>query len=198
MSEYKHERLWKLVGDKPVENIWMIVALSALSVACCLGVMLTALRLPGIWLMVASGGLFAWWSQWQRITVTIVLTAVAIGAVAEVVELFMSMFTARKAGASRRASWGGLIGGIVGMLILAVPVPLIGPVIGALLGCFVGATIGELSVKPDFVQGAKVGVFSAMGFALGSAAKVGFALVIAGLLISYALQSPTLPHAMQI
>ncbi len=176
-----------------MEDIWLIVALSGLAVACCVGVMLTALRLPGTWLIVASGSLFAWWSQWQRITVTIILAAIAIAAVAEVVELFMSMFTARKAGASRRASWGGLIGGIVGMLILAVPVPIIGPIFGALLGCFAGATIAELSVKQDFVQGTKVGIFSAMGFALGAAAKVGFALVIAGLLISFALQSPDIP-----
>ncbi len=180
-----------------MEDVWFIVAVSGLAVACCGGIMLTALRLPGIWLMVASGGLFGWWSQWQRITVTIIIVAVAIGAVSEIVELFMSMITARKAGASRRASWGGLIGGIVGMLILAVPIPLIGPVIGALLGCFVGATIGELSAKQDFVQGTKVGLFSAMGFALGAAAKVGFALVIAGLLMSYALQAPELPQIIQ-
>jgi uncharacterized protein YqgC (DUF456 family) len=111
----------------------------------------------------------------------------------EVIELLTSVLTARKAGASRRAGWGGLIGGIVGMFLFSIPVPIIGTIVGALVGCFVGAMIAELSVRNELGQGAKVGMFSAAGFVLGMVAKLALALVMAGVLVSSLIWSDPVP-----
>jgi len=103
------------------------------------------------------------------------------------------VFTARRAGGSRQAAWGGMIGGIVGMLSLSflVPIPIVGTMIGALVGCFAGATIVELAVRKRLAQGTRVGLFAAMGFALGTAAKVAVALVMSGLLVTSVILAST-------
>ena len=107
----------------------------------------------------------------------------------EVIELAASAVIARRAGASGRAAWGGLIGGIAGMFLLSflVPIPIVGTMIGALLGCFSGAMIAELSVRRQLASGTKVGLFSALGFVLGTVTKVAIALVMSGILLTLAL-----------
>ncbi len=178
--------------------MWEIVAVILLILCCVVGVLITALRLPGTWLIVAGAAVFGWWGDWTRVTVTLLVVLIGIGLAGEAIELLASIFTARRAGASRRAAWGGLIGGIVGMFLLSLPVPVVGTIVGALLGCFAGAMLAELSVRKELGQGAKVGVFSAAGFALGAVAKLAVAMVMAGVLLTSAVcSSSTLPTGQQ-
>ena len=177
-----------------VLNMWDATAIVLLVLCCLLGVVTTALRLPGTWLIVAGAILYGWWGEWTRISLVLVGVLAGIALLGEAFELLTSVFTARKAGASRRAAWGGLIGGIVGMFLLSLPVPIVGTIVGAVLGCFVGAMIAELSVRKELGQGARVGLFSAAGFVLGTVAKLGIALVMAGILVtSVLLSSPPAP-----
>ncbi len=164
--------------------MWEVAAIIGLGLGCLVGLLLTAIRLPGTWLIIAAAVVHGWWTDWQPVDAVIIGILVAAAIVAEVLEVITSVLTAKKAGASCRAGWGGLIGGIVGMIFLSVPVPVLGSVVGALLGCFAGAAIAELSVRKEFGQGAKVGVFAALGFALGAALKVGIALAMTGLLMA--------------
>lgn len=161
-----------------------ILEITGLSAVCLVAILLTALRLPGTWLIVAAAAGYGWWTQWDPVGMTVLLILTGIALFGELVELGMSVVTARKVGASGRAAWGGLIGGFVGMIVFSIPVPLIGTVIGALLGCFAGAMIGELSVDRRLGQGAKVGFFAAVGFVLGTVAKLALAMVMTGVLIS--------------
>ena len=170
--------------------MWDVFAIVFLSACCLAGIVLTALRLPGTWLIVAGAAAFGLSRDWTGVSFVVLGVLFGIALLAEVVELLVSVVTARKAGASGRATWGGLIGGIVGMCVLSIPVPLIGTIIGALLGCFGGAMIAELSVRGKFGQGAKVGLFAAIGFALGTAAKLALALVMVGILLTSAVASP--------
>lgn len=170
--------------------MWDAVAMAILALCCLIGVVITALRLPGTWLIVAGAALYGWHGDWTRVSVAIVVVLAVIALIAEALELLVSVLTARRAGASQRAAWGGLIGGIVGMCLFSIPVPLIGTIIGALLGCFVGATIAEVSVRGELGQGAKVGLFSAAGFALGTVAKLALALTMAGILLTSAVMPP--------
>jgi uncharacterized protein YqgC (DUF456 family) len=165
---------------------WTIVAVSLLGFCCLIAVVMAALRLPGTWLILAAALVYGWWADWEGVSLWLVLGLVIIAVVAEVFEFLASALTARRAGASRQAAWGGLIGGFLGMFLLSflVPIPVVGTVIGALLGCFIGATIAELNVRRHIGQGTKVGLFSALGFVVGMVAKTAMALAMAGILLT--------------
>ncbi len=163
------------------------LSLIALGILCGVGVLITAVRMPGTWLIVLGAVGFGWWTKWTDLSVTMVAIVVSIAIVAEVLELLMSVFTAKKVGASRKAAWGGFIGGLAGMVLLSVPIPVIGIVLGSLFGCFLGAAIGELLARKKIAQGAKVGLFSAIGFALGTATKMALAMTMAGLVLTSAM-----------
>lgn len=174
--------------------MWDVVAIVVLVVCCLLAVVMTAVRLPGTWLIVVAAIVYGWWADWRPVGLILVAVLVGLGLVGEGVELLASVFTAKRAGATRQAAWGGLLGGLLGMFFLSflVPVPLVGTMIGALLGCFAGATLAELWMRKEVTQGAKVGFFSAVGFALGAAAKIAIALVMSGILLTSAVCSK--PH----
>lgn len=174
------------------------VVIAGVLVACCLlSILLTAVRMPGTWLIVAAALGYGWWTGWDPIGWGVIAVLAGIALAAEAVEIVMSVVTAKKAGASRQAAWGGLIGGFAGMIFLAslfsLPFPVIGTMVGAsvgaLVGCFAGAMIAELAVRKKLVQGTKVGFFSALGFALGTATKTAIALAMSGLLLTFAVCS---------
>ena len=77
----------------------------------------------------------------------------------------------------------------MGMIFLSfvVPVPILGSVFGALLGCFFGAAIGEMTLRKEFKQGTRVGIFSALGFAAGMVIKMAITLGMAALLMAVVL-----------
>lgn len=161
-----------------------VVAYLLLGLACLVGVLLTAVRMPGLWLILLATGLYAWLTEWQKIGVAFVVVLGVITLVAEVAESLMSALFARRAGASKRAIWGGLIGGFAGLFIFTLPLPLIGSTIGAVLGCFVGALVGELTAERHLAQGARVGLFSAIGFVLGIVLKLSIAFLMTGLVVA--------------
>ena len=175
--------------------MWEVVTVVSLILCCLLAVLMTVLRLPGTWLIVLAAVLYGWWADWEPFGLFLVCVLVGLGVFGEIVELLASVLTARKAGATRQAAWGGLIGGVLGMIFLSslvsIPFPLVGTlvgaVIGAFIGCFTGATIVELWIRREVAQGAKVGVFSAVGFALGAAAKLAIAMAMSGLLLTSAI-----------
>ena len=178
--------------------MWDNVIITALVLACLAGVVMTALRLPGTWLIAGAALGYGWWSGWMGIGTALACIVVAIAIVGEIMEFALTAITAQKAGASRQAAWGGLIGGFLGMLFLAsllsLPMPIVGTMIGAiagaLVGCFGGAMIAELAVRKKLAQSTKVGLFSALGFVLGMTAKIAIALVMSGLVITSAVCTP--------
>ena len=162
-----------------------VVAIVAVVVGCLLGVALTALRLPGTWLIVGCALAYGWWADWERVSVILVVVLASVALVGEGVELLTSVMTARRVGGSRRAAWGGLIGGFAGMFFLSfVPIPIVGSMVGALLGCFAGALIGELTAQSALDHSTKVGFFSMLGFVLGTAAKLALAFAMVGILLT--------------
>lgn len=158
-----------------------------LTLACCIGILLTVFRLPGTWLIIAAAGIYQWLAVDEGGGWIILAILVGLAVIGEVGELLASVITSKKAGASRQAAWGGLIGGFVGMFLFSLPLPVIGTLAGAVIGCFVGALIVEWRVRGKLGQGAKVGVFSAIGFVLGAVFKLAVALMMAGLLITSAV-----------
>ncbi len=171
--------------------MWDAVTTVALILCCLLAVVMTAVRLPGTWLIVLCALGYAWWADWQRVGMWTILALGGIAVAGEVIELLTSVFTTRKAGGTRQAAWGGLIGGILGMFFLSflVPVPLVGTMIGAVVGCFGGAALAEMAARRRLAQGTRVGLFSALGFVLGTATKIALALIMSGILLTSAVCS---------
>ena len=157
------------------------VAASIVVLFCLVGVALTLLTLPGIWVMIAVAiGCQIWrpelFSLW---TLGVV---VGLGLLAELAELVASAAGSKRAGGSRAGALLSVVGGIVGAIVGTplIPIPVIGTLIGAVIGAGVGAFIGERGVSG---QGWRVSAASAGGAAAGrlvaSIVKTAFALLIA-------------------
>jgi len=179
--------------------VWDVVAIIVVALCCLAGIGLTAFRLPGTWLVVATALGHAWWSDWARPGMLVLGMLIGAAVIGELAELLFSVLTARRVGGSRQAAWGGLIGGFLGMFFLTfIPIPIVGSMIGAVLGCFTGATIGEIHARREFGQGTRVGIFSALGFVLGTATKLAIAMAMAGLLVTSLIWgrpgAPIVPH----
>ncbi len=166
-----------------------ILVIVLLVLACLIGTALTAVRLPGTWLIVVAAAGYAWSECWTRANLTLLFILVGIALLGEGIELLASVLTARRAGASRKAALGGMLGGILGMIFLTflVPIPLVGTMIGAVVGCFAGAALVEMFVRKNLSYGTRVGFFAAMGFVLGAVAKIVVALAMSGILLSAAI-----------
>lgn len=164
--------------------MWDVLTIVVLLLSCTLGLIMTAVRLPGTWLIVLTAVGYGWFTEWERVSVPTLILLAAAATVGEIVEFVASVVTATRAGASRQAAWGGLVGGMAGMILFSIPVPILGTVVGAILGCFAGAAITEFIVRREVGQGTKVGLFAAIGFVLGTATKTAVALGMAGLLLT--------------
>lgn len=105
---------------------------------------LTAMTLPGNWLMVGVTAAVAWW-QWdaQMISPAVLVAVVTLAGLGELLEMFSSSILVRRSGGTRRASRGALLGGLAGALAGAfvIPVPLFGSMLGAAAGAACGALL---------------------------------------------------------
>jgi uncharacterized protein YqgC (DUF456 family) len=88
------------------------------------------------------------------------------------VDLWATMFGAKKFGASKRAVIGALIGAVVGIF-LGFP--------GVLFGPFIGAVIGELSARRGLHDATRAGIGATIGLVLGAALKIALALSMIGI-----------------
>jgi hypothetical protein len=90
------------------------------------------------------------------------------------VDLWATMFGAKRFGASKRAVIGALIGFVVGIF-LGFP--------GVIFGPFIGAVIGELLAQRSLQQAARAGFGATIGLVLGAALKLALALAMIGIFI---------------
>lgn len=167
------------------EWAWII----GLSCSCFVGIALTAVRLPGTWWIAATAVGYAWWLGFPQGCAWPLTLLVAAAVAGEIVEFIGSLVLSNRAGASKYAGWGGIAGGLLGAIFLSfvVPIPILGTMAGALLGCFLGASVVEFSARRRLDQGARVGFFAALGFVLGTAAKVAVAMAMSSAFLSWVL-----------
>jgi hypothetical protein len=55
---------------------------------------------------------------------------------------------------------------------------------GLIVGPFVGAVLGELSTNPDWRRAGHVGIAAWIGFAIGTAVKVGIAFAMVAIFLA--------------
>lgn len=148
------------------------------AVALLVALLLIPLGLPGLWLQVVASAVVVSASADTPLTWSWVLGFAGIAAVAELFELLLGRWGARRFGGSNRAAWGALIGGIVGAVVGGIPIPVVGAVIASFIGTFLGAIVGEMSAQRS-VPGLRVGVGAVVGRAVGVAAKMAAGVLIA-------------------
>jgi hypothetical protein len=146
--------------------LWAIAIL--LVVAGVLGTVFPAL--PGPPLVFAGLVLAAWIDGFQKVGWLPLFVLALLTAASIAIDLVAGVLGAKRVGASRPAVIGASLG-TLGGLFFGLP--------GLLVGPFLGALAGELAVKRDLGQAAKVGVAAWLGFLFGAFVKVGlvFAMV---------------------
>jgi uncharacterized protein len=146
------------------------------------GLVLVPLGLPGLWVMVAAGVVYASVLP-DRLSIWTVLAVTVLAVIAEVIEFTLASRYARKYGGSRRAGWGAMIGGIVGAVV-GVPVPIVGPVIGAFIGAFAGALVFEVTAGSTMGASTRVATGALIGRVTAAAVKVAIGCVMVAWLLA--------------
>lgn len=141
------------------------------------GLAISAIGLPGLWLMVVAAAVYALATGGAVLSWPGVATLAALAAAAEVAEFLAGAAGSTTAGGSGRALIGAIVGGIVGGLV-GVPVPLFGPVVGAILGAAIGAAALELTLKRDLWNAGNIAWGAAKGRFWGTLSKVAFGSVM--------------------
>lgn len=113
------------------------------------GVVLTLLTLPGVWLILiaALACQFAFGEPYL-FDVWTLAAAIALALLGEVFEFVSGAVGAKRAGGGRSGAVGSIVGALVGAVAgsLLIPIPLLGTLIGAVVGAGAGALIAERGV----------------------------------------------------
>ncbi|HEV2292556.1 MAG TPA: DUF456 domain-containing protein [Tepidisphaeraceae bacterium] len=154
------------------------------------GLFVNILGLPGLWLMVAAFGTYAW-VTWNRgyVGLTSLVMVIVLALLAELVEFVAGAAGSKVAGGSKRGMAGAIVGGIVGGIAGTPLFPIVGTIIGACLGSFAGAFVIEVAVGRSHEESMRIGFGAAKGRFLGIVAKLAFG--IAMLIIALYAAFPT-------
>lgn len=166
----------------------LITAAIISTLGALIGVLLTALTLPGIWLMVVVAMLCAWW-QPDLYSIWTLLSVIGIGIAAEIAEAFSSAAGSAKTGGSKAGVIGSLVGSVIGLLAgtVLIPIPIVGSIIGGIVGAGIGALAAERGIaKRTWGESYRSGKGAAVGRALATVIKTGFAVAAALVLIVFA------------
>ena len=151
--------------------LWVLAALMV--VVGLAGVVLPAL--PGHMLILGGLVLGAWAEGFTRVGAW-TLAIIAVIAVASYgIDLAAAALGARHLGASPRAMTGAALGTLLGFF-FGLP--------GIIVGPFLGAVVGELTANRDLAKAGKAGVAAWIGFAIGTAVKVGMAFLMVAIFLA--------------
>jgi uncharacterized protein len=150
---------------------WLIA--SVLVLAGLVGLVLPAI--PGTPLIFAGLLLAAWAEGFKYVGIWTIAALAALALIALGVDLWATMFGAKRFGASKRAIVGALIGAVIGIF-LGLP--------GVVLGPFIGAVAGELSAQRDLRQATRAGIGATIGLVLGAAIKLALAFTMIGIFLA--------------
>ncbi len=155
-----------------------------LSLVNLMWLVLTALGLPGNWLMIGSAFALMWLYDSNVFSTTTLIVVVVLALIGEVIEFLAGALGSKKAGGSVWGSVGATIGGIGGAIagtlflgVVMIPPP-ISTLVGAVGGAFAGSAVMEISTGKKRDQAVKVGTGAAIGHITGVISK----LIVGGLI----------------
>ncbi len=153
---------------------WLILSIVLMVVT--IGISLTAITLPGIWMMAACSALLALWVP-EYVGWWTVLALFAIAATSELVDFIASALGVKRMGGSRSGAVGSVIGTLVGAIAGSFILPIIGSIIGGVIGAGAGAFLAERGVAN---RSLKDSVRSGSGAAVGRLISMVIKLMLAG------------------
>jgi len=165
------------------------LAATIVVLASVVGIMLTIITLPGIWVMIGVATACAIWRP-EMFSLWTLGAAVVLGLLGELIEFLASAAGARKAGGTRAGALLSIVGGLVGAIVGTPIMPILGTIVGAVIGAGVGAFVGERGVS---ARGWRDSATAARGAATGRAIALvaGSAIaVVIGVLLSVAAFVP--------
>ena len=145
----------------------------ALVIVGLIGIVMPAI--PGHLLILAGLVLAAWAEGFDKVGIPMLFVIGVIAVASYGVDFAAAALGAKRLGASRRAIAGAALGTLFG-LFFGLP--------GLVLGPFVGAVAGELTMDRDWKQAGKAGIAAWIGFAIGTAVKVGMAFAMIGIFVA--------------
>jgi uncharacterized protein YqgC (DUF456 family) len=137
-----------------------------------LGLVLPAI--PGAPLIFAGLLVAAWAEDFVHIGVWTIIILALLTLLTYGVDLWATMFGAKRFGASKQAVIGAIIGSIVGIF-LGFP--------GVIFGPFIGAVAGELLAQRNLQQATWSGIGATIGLVLGAALKLAMAFAMIGIFV---------------
>jgi uncharacterized protein len=148
--------------------LWIVAML--LVIAGLVGLVFPAM--PGAPLIFGGLLLAAWAEGFKYVGLGTIIVIAIIALLIIGVDLWATMFGARKFGASKKAVIGAFLGTVVG-LFLGFP--------GVIFGPFIGAVIGELLAQRNLRQASRAGIGATLGLVLGAALKLALAFAMVGI-----------------
>jgi uncharacterized protein len=125
-----------------VANVLYLVVMGLAWLAIPIGV-------PGTLIMLAASLLYAWLTGFRILEARDLGWMAGIAVPVEGADQLISIWAARRYGATFQGVLGSLVGGIVGSLLLSPVLPIVGTVLGAFAGAFAGAYLVEWGVQRD-------------------------------------------------
>ena len=151
--------------------LWFLAA--ALVVTGLIGLVLPAI--PGAPLIFFGLLLAAWTEDFVYVGLWTVVVLAVLALLTYGIDLWATMFGAKKFGASKYAVIGAVLGSIVGIF-LGFP--------GVIFGPFIGAVVGELLAQKNLRQATRAGIGATIGLVLGAALKLAMAFAMVGFFLA--------------
>jgi uncharacterized protein YqgC (DUF456 family) len=158
----------------------LILALLLLLLLNTAGVVLTALQMPGNWLILAATGLFAWY-RWGEETFsydrTALIVLLVLALFGELLEFLAGAMGSKVAGGTKRAAALSVVAALLGAIAgtFAIPIPIIGTLLGAAVGAGLGSFAGDRWAGRDWRAAFRGAQGAAIGKLTGAAAKLAVA-----------------------
>lgn len=142
------------------------------SVLVIIGLIISLVGLPGVWLVFAAIALTAIISGFDIIPLWFLIVAFLISLFSGIVDNILLAAGAHKLGASKWGVTGAIVGGLVGLITANI--------IGIILGPFIGAVAFELFfAKKERDEAIKAGIGTFFGYCAGIFVKFLITLVVA-------------------
>ncbi len=154
-----------------METLLLVLA-SVLVAAGLAGIVLPAI--PGPPLLFAGLLLAGWAENFAFVGFRTLLILGVIALMTYGVDLWATMFGAKRFGASKRAVIGAMLGLVAGIFI---------GFLGVVFGPFIGAVVGELSARRGLPDATRAGIGATIGLVLGAALKLALALAMIGIFV---------------
>lgn len=149
-----------------------------LGIVNLIGLILTLIGLPGIWMMIAIAIALQVWRQ-DLFNIWVLVICVMLGLIGEVIEFISGAAGSKLAGGSKRAGVGAMIGALVGAILGATFPPVIGAVIWGVVGAGLGAMIAETTRDETHIKNTlSIGGAAAAGRFVGIISKVILAAMV--------------------